>query len=114
VPSTVVLDIFSGRPNPQWVLAPKLAKQIFDFISSAQPLRSIQPEEPGGLSYRGLLVDLRDFEEKDITVRIFNGLVYVGDDIFQDDGYHIENLLLASAEGQVDAALIEIARNARR
>jgi hypothetical protein len=85
-----------------------------DFISSAQPLRSIQPEVPRGLGYRGLLVELRDCQVDDISMRVFSGSVHVGNDMFQDPDQHIENLLLNSAEGQVDAALIEQAKNARR
>ena len=82
MPATAVLDILSGLPNPQWVLTPDVAKQICDFILSAQPLKDVQPEAIPGLGYRGLLVDLPDCQAVDSTLRVFNGLVEIGGTFF--------------------------------
>lgn len=111
MPATAVLDIMSGLPNPQWVLAPDVARQICDFILSTQPLSNVQPEAIPGLGYRGLLVELPDCQAADTTMRVFNGLVNVGNIFFHDREHHIEHLLLDSAGGAVDANLIEYVRN---
>ncbi|WP_394713561.1 hypothetical protein [uncultured Roseibium sp.] len=112
MPATAVLDILSGLPNPQWVLTPDVAKQICDFILSAQPLKDVQPEAIPGLGYRGLLVDLPDCQAVDSTLRVFNGLVEIGGTFFRDSDHHIERLLLESAGETVDDTLIEHARKA--
>lgn len=109
--ATAVLDILSGLPNPQWVLAPDVAKQVCDFILSTEPLTAFQQEAPPGLGYRGLLIDLPDCSAAETTVRVFNGLVKVGNTFFMDREHRIEHLLLDSAGGAVDANLIEYARN---
>lgn len=109
--ATAVLDIMSGLPNPQWVLDPDVAKQICDYILSTQPLTGVQQVAVPGLGYRGLLVDLPDCNAADTTMRVFNGLIKIGDTFFADSEHRIEHLLLDSAGGAVDASLIEHARN---
>lgn len=53
---TVELDVFSGRPNPQWTLTEQEAGRVEEM------LRDLPPAEPGraamepGLGYRGFLV----------------------------------------------------------
>lgn len=111
MPATAVLDIMSGLPNPQWMLAPDVARQICDFILSTQPLSNIPLMGVPDLGYRGLLVDLPDCHAADTTMRVFNGLVKVGNTVFPDREHHIEHLLLDSAGGAVDANLIEYVRN---
>lgn len=112
MPATAVLDILSGLPNPQWVLAPDVARQVCDFILGAQPMQNIQPPAIPGLGYRGLLVDLPDCEAVEASMRVFNGFVEVGQRIYQDSNNEIEHLLLDSAQGAVDDTLIEHARKA--
>lgn len=51
----VELDVFSGRPNPQWALT---SQEVDQFIKLLQALPQHQGEAstPEGLGYRGLIV----------------------------------------------------------
>jgi hypothetical protein len=61
----VELDIFSGMPNPRWVLSEKEEKELFDRITSEptqiSPVHTL--EEQFSLGYRGLIV--REIKEDD-------------------------------------------------
>jgi len=52
---TVELDIFSGRPNPQWSLTPKEENELIARVM-AEPSLTSPPESAGGLGYRGFTV----------------------------------------------------------
>lgn len=49
----VMLDIFSGRPNPAWSLS---RGQIDELGEKVQNLPSVTPVTPPGLGYRGFVV----------------------------------------------------------
>src|SRR5688572_2192114 len=52
----VELDIFSGRPNPSWVLSGKEEQELIDRVQ-ADPSIMIPVTAPvGGLGYRGYIV----------------------------------------------------------
>lgn len=54
----VELDIFSGMPNPKWILSETEEKELLDIITSdpTQISPVYTPEEEFGLGYRGLIV----------------------------------------------------------
>ena len=53
----VTLDIFSGRPNPTWVLSDDHSEQLAERASAAQELTMQKPAGAlSGLGYRGFLV----------------------------------------------------------
>jgi hypothetical protein len=54
---TVELDIFSGRPNPQWTLTPKEESELIERVI-AEPSLTRAPESAGGLGYRGFTVSV--------------------------------------------------------
>lgn len=112
MPATVILDILSGLPNPQWDLAPNLAKQICDYIIGAQPVPNTRPGPVHGLGYRGLLVNLPDCQAVETTMRVFNGFIELDDTIIRDEDKYFEHLLLESAGDSVNGTLIEEARKA--
>lgn len=112
MPATVILDILSGLPNPQWDLAPELAKKICDYVIGARPVQHMQPGPVPGLGYRGLLVTLPDCQAVETTMRVFNGFIELDDTIVRDEGKHIEHLLLDSADDSVNSTLIEEASKA--
>jgi hypothetical protein len=50
----VELDIFSGRPNPSWTLAPPDRDELLRALSAAQ--QEVAARELPGLGYRGFAV----------------------------------------------------------
>lgn len=52
----VELDIFSGRPNPQWVLSGKEEKELLDRIAAEPKLMLPAEATNGRLGYRGYIV----------------------------------------------------------
>lgn len=50
----VVLDIFSGEPNPKWVLSEAQVDELKAKISASLP--SSMPKTPPQLGYRGYLI----------------------------------------------------------
>jgi hypothetical protein len=49
----VMLDIFSGRPNPRWTLSDQ---QVNDLQARLRALPESTPVMPPGLGYRGFIV----------------------------------------------------------
>lgn len=49
----VMLDIFSGRPNPRWTLSDE---QVNDLQARLRALPEARPVVPPGLGYRGFIV----------------------------------------------------------
>lgn len=49
----VMLDIFSGRPNPRWTLSDE---QVNDLQARLRALPESTPVIPPGLGYRGFIV----------------------------------------------------------
>ncbi len=53
---SVELDIFSGMPNPTWVLSEKEEAQLVDRVMADKSLMLPLPADTGGLGYRGFIV----------------------------------------------------------
>jgi hypothetical protein len=49
----VELDIFSGRPNPRWMLLTEQTDKLRALLQAREPAL---PEDPAGLGYRGFLI----------------------------------------------------------
>jgi hypothetical protein len=94
--ATVVLEIFSGRPDPSWVLDQSRTAELRRRLSSlALAHEQGLPPEPG-LGYRGLHVTLTtDAHGEVITVR--HGRIAVDRRIFEDRGRSLERWLLGTA-----------------
>jgi len=69
----VELDVYSGRPNPQWTLSHDEARTLTDALSNLQEVSD--PPEPG-LGYRGFIVSIPGASPR--RVSIVNGFVSVG------------------------------------
>lgn len=97
----VTLDIFSGRPNPQWALS---EEQIEELRKRLVDLKEEEATTPPGLGYRGFLVanagqDRRLPEQ----VRVYNGtvtLVRRGVTRSYADSNGVENWLIQQANQQ--------------
>jgi hypothetical protein len=53
----IELDIFSGRPNPSWVVDEKNAKAILDKISKSPDVIADADVEKQDLGYRGVILE---------------------------------------------------------
>ena len=70
-PLTVVLDMYSGRPNPTQALSNAESQHVMDTIES---LREGPCPTPPGLGYRGVV--LHD-EARRVEIRILDGRVSI-------------------------------------
>jgi len=100
--SKVELDVFSGRPNPTWTLAPALASDLQDRITRLAPSTRVGPS-PQNLGYRGFIVQSESGSSSPVaTVRAFHGLVTVttasGTACYVDPERRIELWLLSTAQ----------------
>lgn len=94
---TVTLEVFSGRPDPEWTLTPH---QTAGFKSRLAALSNAAPhefsEEP--LGYRGLLV--RDGRT---SVKVFHGRVSREGKVYADKNRQFEKWLLDTGRGTVES-----------
>jgi hypothetical protein len=74
----VEVDVFSGRPNPRFRLAPEAAAELMRHVAALPPL-------PGpaalsdGLGYRGLRIEADEDEPSFAEMVVSNGIVLVRD-----------------------------------
>ena len=54
----VTVDIFSGRPNPQWIVPFDNASNLLQNIANAPEVIEYADPATLGLGYRGLKIDL--------------------------------------------------------
>ena len=62
---SVELDIFSGRPNPSWILTEKDEKELFDRLIADPSLMRPVSASPNRLGYRGYIISRLDEEQAD-------------------------------------------------
>jgi hypothetical protein len=100
---TVELDVFSGRPNPQWALSVAEAARVWQLLEG---LPETEPDKPEpALGFRGFIV--RDNGRR-ISVR--GGLVYIEDLLAAnalDDVRGLEEYLRELAVGRGYGPFIE-------
>ena len=102
MPVEVELDVFSGRPNPKWTLGPKLEEELFKRINSLAPAPGTSAIEPPGLGYRGFLLNTGNRR-----IRVYGGVVELGDEARKDPSRGLENWLLETATTPIDAGLVD-------
>ena len=110
----VVLDIFSGRPNPNFILTPEQTMEFLEIISFLKPIEKNCTNQDGGLGYRGFMAEEKSNNSgTSKEFKIYNGKVkvVVGNDtvsIFEDKDYLLERWLLKIASDNVENDLIKI------
>ena len=107
--ATVTLDVFSGVPNPTWVLD---ADQAAEFLSQWDDLSVGTPiDYPAILGYRAMVVDFANRSRIWVT----NGVAVEDgpDGAFGrgDPGRALELWLLDTGSGAVDQTLLESIRD---
>ncbi|HXH69778.1 MAG TPA: hypothetical protein VNI60_05455 [Pyrinomonadaceae bacterium] len=69
----VMLNMFSGRPNPTWALSTKNAKQLVTKINELP--KSDSASSPDGLGYAGFQVELAHSASRKSKITAYKGLV---------------------------------------
>ena len=106
----VMLDIFSGRPNPRWTIS--LAQEMeFGRLVAAAPLDAITAQ-PEPLGYRGFVVTLDAETEQARTITVGLGRIVEGAVTHRDDGRLTERWLLTSGTGHLDPTIKAMVSNA--
>lgn len=122
---TVEADLFSGRPNPSWTLAPGEIEPLLALLRRLAPVPEPAPEReaPGQLGYRGLALrfvrqgtEVASLEVLSRRVRYRDG---AGPRLLADPGREVERFLVASGQGKVEpevhaTLLSEVERMANR
>lgn len=108
----IELDIFSGNPNPTWILSEAeatLFRQQLATLSEASPR-----ELSGNLGYRGFIVQLTNGTEQRI-VRVQNGIVQISQDstdlYYSDQNRSLERWLLDSGRASLRSDLFEMVKS---
>ncbi len=104
----VTLDVFSGRPNPIWVLTKEQGLFFLNNVSQMKPTtEKIQNYTEKILGYRGFIVDEK--EDKDLTSKrfeIYNGAIKVLSNnstfILRDKDFQLEKWLLQTGYSHID------------
>jgi len=102
---TVTLDLFSGRPNPEWSLSTDDARSLVDALRHL-PISTDKPPTPPGLGYRGLVVRISG-DQGDAEYRLFAGMAVSANRRLIDDGRALERGLLQSATTEIDPGLLK-------
>jgi hypothetical protein len=111
---TVTLRIRSGRPNPFWLLAPEQEAELGDILSllprSDQPLDAI-----GSLGYSGFYLELPGLDDHaPQKLEVWRGVVRSETNgqtqVLTDSDRSLERWLIETGQGEVDDAVLEMAR----
>ncbi len=103
----VELDIFSGMPNPTWVLTDAQAESFVRRL--AQLPGTAAGELPGNLGYRGFIVRMTQGARTQV-IRIWAGVVHVLNGATartSDKDRELERGLLHSGRAQLSEELLE-------
>jgi hypothetical protein len=106
----VELDIFSGMPNPTWIL-PNAEAERFVKQLAALPRTSAR-ELSGNLGYRGFIVQCTEQANAQL-IRIQNGIVHISKDATNvyvyDEDRKLERWLLNTGKPHLKNDLFQIA-----
>jgi hypothetical protein len=104
---TVELDVFSGRPNPSWVLSASDAREVQGRLADLPVAGGKLPDAK--LGYRGFYLTVQDCHGVADRVQVTSGLVERGGQVFQD-ARGAEDRLIELAGDQGYAPLIRAGR----
>jgi hypothetical protein len=108
--ATVELDVFSGRPNPQWSLSESALASLMQEVALLDTA-SQSVSLPQNLGYRGLRVVASSDNAPDWQLFIGGGHAFLKDRngivVRVDDRRRIERRILLSGEGVVDDGLLQ-------
>src|SRR5262249_54588605 len=99
----VTLDIFSGRPNPTWLLSDQESAAVAERVHALQePTQLSSSGVLGSLGYRGFVVSPVGSEQLHSSFHVHEGIV--------DKGIRETNFI--SRDRELESYLLETARDA--
>jgi hypothetical protein len=107
----VELDIFSGAPNPRWVLS---SAEAYIFVKRLAALTRISARKPPGaaLGYRGLIIQVTQWGDTQL-IRIQNGSVHFSNgatNVYSHDkDRDLERWLLGTGKPHLEDELFQAA-----
>jgi hypothetical protein len=104
----VVLDVFSGRPNPAWNLEGQLAEELVRRLRGLHRVERQRPSTPPALGYRGLRLTQRAAGQKEAwqaPYEVYGGFVKHGDSVYLDESRSLERWVLNSGGAGVEPGL---------
>jgi hypothetical protein len=110
---SIVLDVFSGRPNPSWELSTSESGELLKQLSSLPEADKNKSDFFDGLGYRGLIISVYDElnpSSPPVIYRIYKGFVLMNDKVFPDLNF-VENKLLTQARNKGFSGLIDRIEN---
>lgn len=106
----VELDIFSGMPNPTWILTNAEADSFVRKLAALS--RTSAGELSGNLGYRGFIVQCTQGANTQL-IRIQNGIVHISKDVTNvyahDEDRELERWLLTTGRPHLKNGLFQIA-----
>lgn len=106
---SIQMDVFSGRPNPTWVLNLSESGELLNELS---PLPEADKNEAvffDGLGYRGFIISVRDELKptpQPVIYRVYKGFILSGEKVFSDKN-SVEKKLIEQAKNKGFADIID-------
>ena len=101
----VILDIYSGRENPKWHLAPGEIAELSRQLKLIRKKTDQLPQAPA-LGYRGFHLHATG-ENLPAHITVFAGVLQTEKGNFLDEGHALEKWLARKARSVVDAPTYE-------
>ncbi|MHB8271638.1 hypothetical protein [Bradyrhizobium sp.] len=103
MPATVIADVFSGLPNPQWTIAGDVLAQLQLLLANLAPFHGGLVPKPPPLGYRGLIVQFAPGE----SLQVWNGYVVGARETWLDPDRRVERWLLETGIRAIDAGILK-------
>jgi hypothetical protein len=71
----VRLFVYSGRQDPEWTLESDELKELLDLLRRVADGEEIHPPPPGGLGYRGFVLENVPLRDRPLEITVFRGVV---------------------------------------
>ena len=106
---SIVLDVFSGRPNPSWELNPSESGELLKELSPLPEADKNKAYFFDGLGYRGFIISVPDElkpTSQPVIYRVYKGFILSNEKVFSDKN-SIENKMMEQAKKKGFANLVE-------
>jgi hypothetical protein len=107
MPATVIADVFSGLPNPQWTIAGDLVAQFQLLLANLAQFHGGLVPKPPGLGYRGLIVQFAPGDGPSESLLVWNGYVLGARETWLDPDRSVERWLLETGIRAINADILK-------